>query len=202
MIRKPKSNTCIAAIKNRYGKITVAADRRASSGFDHSMPCINPKVMKRDGLILAATGDSALCELVVEHISIPKMWDLEPNKYMFHVFRPHLYKALIKHDYANEQKQVKLPHEVDVEVLVACQGSLFSVFIAPYSNSDPNGHISICQQPIPYATGCGGIWALSSLITSTRLGETSTRKKLELALQIAAEHSPGCGDGYDQVTED
>ncbi len=67
MIKRKQSKTCIAAIKHK-GKVYMAADRRVSWDFGQCQSMPHPKVLKRNGLILAGTGDAALCTLIVKNM--------------------------------------------------------------------------------------------------------------------------------------
>lgn len=197
MIKKKQSLTCIAAIKHR-GRIYMAADRRASWDFSQAQQMPRPKIVKRDGMILAGTGDSYLCALLVDILEVPPRGQETLDDYMFDKMHRSVTNLLLRKGYCSEHKQLKIPSESSVEVIIAIEGKLYNIVI---HNPDPekediSGEIMIDELNIPYASGCGGHLAWGSLLTSENL-ELTPNERLTIALNVAAQVSPGCDNKID-----
>ncbi len=193
MIKRKKSLTCLAAIKHR-GKIYMAADRRTSWDMSQAQEMPRPKIKKRDGVILAGTGDGYLCTLIVDIMKIPIGEGQDLDIYMHWTFHQAVTKLLLAKGYADEHKQLKIPPSGGAEILVAIQGMLYTVLIdnPDAENLDnPFGLVSIEEVNFPYASGCGGHLAWGSLLTTETL-DMKPKDRLKLALQVAAKVSPGC----------
>lgn len=192
MIKKKISRTCLAAIKHR-GRIYMAADRRVSWDDGQAQEMPRPKINKRDGVILAGTGDSYLCTLIVDVLELPTRGEETVDEYMMDKVHRAIMNLFIRKGYCSEHKQLKIASEASVEAIVAIEGHLYNIIV---HNPDPhkeysNGEIIIDELNVPYATGCGGSYAWGSLLT-TELLVMKPRDRLQLALQVAAQVSPGC----------
>src|ERR1051326_7793435 len=177
-MKRPRSNTCIAVCANKKGRLFMAADRRISWDFSQATSMNQPKIAKRDGLLLGATGDGSLCTQLVNVMNIPENTrGLEPEGYIHEIFFVAVKKLLDRKGYSDEHKVLRIPPETGVELVIGIEGRLFSMLI---ENQDPmsehhSGLITIDELPVPYATGCGGQWAWSSLKTSAKLGLTNPK---------------------------
>jgi len=185
--------TCIAAIKHK-GKIYVAGDRRAS--WDMSQAQVMPfaKVIKRDGVILAGTGDCYVLNLITRVLHIPQV-DTDIDTYMFHHLQRAIRGLLIEKGFTDGQKILRIPEELETEIVIAISGTLWAIQI---QDSKPHGIgiISVDQCNLPYATGCGGQLAWGSLLTTEDM-EMKPKDRLIKALKVAAQVSPGCDDKVD-----
>lgn len=213
-MKRKKSNTCLAVIKH-HKKLYFAADRRSSWGFDQAQKMPRPKLSKKNGVILAATGDGFLCHLLVDVFEPPKyefgIWDSQEllDTYMHYPFFKAIKKLLLDKGFCDEHHILKIPNDVSCELLVGLRGHCYTVIIENLDpeNHFPNGTISIDEVGLPYATGCGGQWAwdtldcLETLEQDGLLARMKPNDKLSRALDSAAKHSPGCGDGKDFKNE-
>lgn len=201
MLRK-QSRTCIAAIRSRSGKIIMAGDRRVSWDFSQAQTMSRPKINKRGGVILGGTGDGFLCSLIIDIMDIPEVTE-NLDDYIFNKFRRSITKIIKENGMVTEHGQLKIPSEMDAEIVIAISGKLYQAII---SNPDPekeasSGLISLDEVSLPYATGCGGKVAWGSLLTQQRIDKYPKREHLKIALEIAAEVSPGCNAVIDVMSE-
>jgi hypothetical protein len=202
MKNKKQSMTCIAAIKQRNGKIAMAADRRASWDFSQAQAMPRPKIQKRDGIIMAGTGDCYLISLIIDLMAVPEVIE-DTDIYMYELFYDAVVKLLIRKRFCDEHKVLKIPKESNAEIIVAVSNKLFSVIIdnPEQYNDYPNGMVSIGELNLPYASGCGGALAWGSLLTTEPLN-MKVKERLLIALNVAAQVSPGCDDKVDIEIED
>jgi hypothetical protein len=205
-IKGPKSNTCIAIIKvkkgKNKGKLVFAADRRISWGFSQAQVMPESKLVKRNGLIMGATGASYLGQLIMDYVELPSIKELSPKDYMNTVFYKNVVELLKSKGFVNKDGNIKLPKDFAIELVVGYRGKLFSIVIGNDDDDDlhKQGIILIDEVNIPYATGCGGQLAWGSLLTTERT-KIAEENRLILALNVAAEVSPGCDDNIDIVME-
>ena len=199
MIRHKQSRTCIAAVKDKRGRIVMAADRRASWDFSQAQAMPRPKIQKRNGLLLAGTGDGYLCTLIVDLLHVPVNEVEDPDTYMHWTLLKEVNKLLKAKGFVDQHNQLRIPADSGVEVLIACSGRLYTLTIdnpEPYKET-PGGLISIDEVSLPYASGCGGQLAWGSLLTTGLLGTMKAKERLTIALTVAAEVSPGCDANID-----
>lgn len=213
IMRLKKSNTCIAALKHR-NKIYIAADRKASWDWSKAQAMPRAKLSKREGLILAGTGSGALCTLIVDILNIPNIEDIDLDTYMHHKLFEAIRKLLINKGFSDEHKILKIPAELDAQILVAIQGKLYDITISNCdpTNVNPNGLIMIDELNLPYGTGCGGDIAEAALKENEDLFMYDSKKdsyrfltpyeRLERAVTLACQMSPGCGLPIDIIRED
>jgi hypothetical protein len=185
----------LAVLRDKQGHLWFAGDRRASWGFHKAIRTPRPKISKRNGILLAGTGVSLICDLVVDLFDIPKYSNkLSTFEYMHKVFIPELLVYLraerwIKDD-ARELKYNKATEDqLEGYILVGVHSDLYELILSTEL-------IGVDAVDAPYALGCGGQLALGSLLTTERV-RMSTSNRLKLALEVAFEVSPGCGDGID-----
>lgn len=200
---KKQSRTCIAIVKTKRGKLIMAGDRRASWHWGHAESMNRPKVMKRNGLLLGATGNGSLCSLLVDLMVIPSI-KTDINTYMFFTFREAVLKILLNQGYGDKDKNLHIPPDSGVSLVVGIQGHAFVVDIDnPYDteHTTKGGLISIDEVSTPFATGCGGPSALPILLAERKREGHSTKEHLKLAMEIAADISPGCNNLIDFIQE-
>lgn len=210
MIKKKQSRTCIAAIKTSNGKIMMAADRRSSWDFSQAQKMPRAKIRSRDGLILAGTGDGALCYQIVDNLKFREYpyeeWGFE-DEYLNNIFYNDVIKLLKSKGYvdvdAGLHPILKIPVESATEILICIHRRLYSLQIFnPHPEADyPNGLVTIDELGVPYATGCGGQLAWGSLLTTMDLG-MKPKERLAIALNVAAQVSPGCDNNIDYIIGD
>lgn len=203
-MKKKISLTCIAAIKDKKGRIYVASDRRASWDFSQAQAMPRPKLQKRNGIILSGTGDGYLCHLIVDMLEFPHIQDDQStDEYMHSVFYGKVLMLLKRKGFVDDRNQLKIAKEDGAEILVAVRGVLYTLSIRnpDPSNDHPNGQIAIDEVATPYATGCGGALAWGSLLTTEDLG-FKPKERLIIALNVAAKVSPGCDNNIDIERED
>lgn len=204
-----RSNTCLAVIRHK-GKLIFGADRRASWGFDQAQTMPIPKLAKRNGLLLAGTGGSFLCTLIVDVLNVPHYSpEMDTDIYMHNDFFRAVKKLMIDKGFCDEHKSLRFPEPMGAEIIVGINHKLYNVTI---ENMDPSNHhtigsIIIDRLNTPYATGCGGQWAWGTLETLIQLEQegliaaSSGKDKLTRALMIAAKYSPGCDAVFDFISE-
>lgn len=209
--------TCLAAIKAKDKKgverLYFAGDRRASWGFHKAVKLEGPKISFRNGVLLAGTGSSYTCDLMVSLFDVPevaptshavsdinKMCTTEaengfrntPKDYLFQYmhmgFRPAALEMLREYGLIDKDKQHLRSDDATAYILVGVGLSIFEFGIT-------DSGLDIIEVPSPYTAGCGGQLAWGSLLSTE--SEKDPEKRLKLALQIAAKISPGCDDNID-----
>ncbi len=208
LIRK-QNGTCIAAIKSRTGKIVMAADRRASWDMSQAQTMPRAKLVYRNGLILAGTGDGFLCHLIVDILDFPPyLSDYDQDSYLHGDFYNSIRRLLDRKGMMDKDKMLKIPVDVDAEILIACGGRLYLMDIFNPSDTDnyPHGLITLDEAALPFAAGCGGQLAWGALLQQDKLLKEkglklSNTDRLIQALNVAADVSPGCNNIIDICTE-
>lgn len=202
---KKKSNTCLAVLRDKEGKLWFAGDRRVSWDMSKAIKGPRAKIAKRNGVLLAGTGVSSICDEIVDLLSIPRY---NSTQSVFHYMNRNFLDAVLKHlskrkllhkeerrlVYKEGKKEAEDGEWFGAIILVGFQGELFELDV-------DNHHIAIGPIDAPYAHGCGGDYALGSLLT-TEDSKLNPKTRLIRALNVAARMSPGCGDGIDILTED
>lgn len=221
--------TCIAAIRNKKGKIMMAGDRRASWDFSQAQSIPRAKITKYSNMLFGATGDGALCSIFVN--LLPRL--LKPLKedvksadeidlYMHSHFYDTAYQLLMQKGFGDQHNLLVVPSDVSCECLIAINNLLYHVTI---QNPDPHkelnsGMISIDELALPFATGCGGQWAwgaadalksddiyIQDKKRHDKEGKYIIRKMTDKELllkmmNVAAKNSPGCDAVIDIISED
>lgn len=183
--------TCLAMLKDKKGNFWFAGDRRMSWGMHKAIKSPKPKITKRNGVMLAGTGDAALCDLVVNHFPIPDVvYDKWVQGYMFDTFVPKL-KEFLKAN-GRLDKDGETLSRGDASIVVGVEGKLFDLTL-------DESIICYVHVEAPYAAGCGGQLALGSLLT-TEGTKMNIKDRLKLALRVAAKASPGCDGHIDILT--
>lgn len=212
MIEKRKSMTVIAVCKNKKGKLMMGGDRRVSWGYHFSQSMEVPKISKKDGILLGATGTGDLCSLFVEDggFEIPEREVKHINKYMYHIFKPAVMKFLVNQGYGHKDQhkapRLELPPDFYCEVVIGIDGECWSMVIEnpmPDDSSVLAGHVSIGRVSVPYATGCGGHGTADAIIKyEIQKKGYITKDEFKTALEVVADISPGCDGRIDILLED
>lgn len=198
-VQHKKSNTCLAVIKHE-GKLYFGSDRRVSWGMSKAQRCVRPKTVKRDGIVLAGTGSGYMCDLMCELLPLPKLTKKDTTfMYANTKLLPATLNFLHNKGMLHKDYNVLIGdrhHNDDAVILVGIRADLYELVIS-YSG------ISISPIDTPYAHGCGGMYALGSLLT-TALGDEilGPEKRLHIAIMIAGQVSPGCDTECDIVIGD
>lgn len=200
--RRPISNTCIAVVKDKKGKLVMASDRRVSWGFSQAQAMPGPKCFHRNGVLLAGTGDAYLCMLIAKHMPFPKKSEEDDlESYVYDGLYEYIKRMLLSKGFTQDDKNVHIPVNMSAEVLIGVGGRLFSAIIEnPSKENELQGMISMDEVALPYATGCGGQLAWGSLLTTDGT-KMSAEDRLQIALTVAATVSPGCDANVDMVKE-
>lgn len=199
---KRTSKTCIAVIKLRSGRLMMAGDRRVSCEDGTIFKCPFPKISKKsNGMLVGASGDSALCKLVVDIFKPPKI-TCDTETYMYYVLRDRLY-TLLKNQpgYKDEHNNLRLSHDESCSALFAVNGSLYTVDIGSPDDNKSIGRIILDDAPIPFAIGCGGTAAMSVLTAKKQEFGYLNKEHLHTALETAAQLNNGCDDSVDFIKE-
>ncbi len=182
----------------------MAGDRRASWDWGKAQSMPKPKIRKRKGLLLGATGDCFLCSLFVDIMDIPKRKEKQTlEKYMFEDFYLAVKAELLVHGFADEHHILKIPEDIGCEVLVGVEGKVFIIDIVntEFRKESTQGLILIDEVALPYAAGCGdSVEAILRYVLKTK--KSISKADLKLAVQVIAEISPGCDDKIDILVED
>jgi ATP-dependent protease HslVU (ClpYQ) peptidase subunit len=203
------SRTCISIVKNRRGKLIMAGDRRVSGDWSFCYKCPYPKIKKKNnGILIGASGDSALCKLVVDIFDPPQIDVRDLEIYMYYKLLPDLNK-LIKSQpgYSDEHKLLRIAPTEACSCLIGIKGRVFTVDINNPLGEHVEaistlGRIIVDDAPIPYAIGCGSASSLPILLAEHNELGYNTREGLEKAMMIAAEISPGCSaEPFDFIQE-
>ncbi len=198
---RPMSNTCLAVLRDTSGKLWFAGDRRVSWGMHRAQRMVKPKIAKRDGILLAGTGVGSLCDEIVQLLQIPEQGKHgDPFLYIHEVFMPSLFEHLRHKGYLHKEER-RLGHNGEgmedhwfgAAILIGLKGQLFELDV-------DNEHIGVDLIDAPHAHGCGGDLALGSLLT-TEGTKLHPKTRLEKALRVAAQVSPGCDDNIDVLHE-
>jgi hypothetical protein len=202
---RKKSMTCIAIAKNKSGKLMIAGDRRSSWGWSKAEEMEVPKINKKDGILLGATGNGDLCSLFVEDggFNIPEKKTDCINTYMYHVFKKAVHKFLMS-QYFSTKDVLALPPDSYVEVVIGIEGQAWSLTVLnPLEDSDHYAvEIMVSRVTLPYTTGCGGIPALAVLKHEKNKKGYLTKQDLEDSVKIAGQISPGCDEKVDIIIGD
>lgn len=206
---RPISNTCILATQQKNKKIMIATDRRVSWDFGQAQTMSIPKLVKRDGVIMAGTGSAYLCDIILHSLDLSDRKDMSVYDFMNEFFYNRLKKLFIRKGFHDEHQRLVLPADVSVEVVLAIDHLLFSICVSnpeesnPYSNSASlQGLIDVVQLSLPYGTGCGGQWAWGAIEGLKDVKDLSLKEKVIIAMNVAAKYSPGCDNNIDIEIED
>lgn len=183
--------TCIAAIKNKAGRIIMAGDRRVHFGEDHYDEVANSKIIKREGMLFGGSGDAYLSDLICFITPVPA-WGECPTA--FDYIHTKFTKSVIK---TLEERGFRLhsfSEEIVCDCLIAINGELFQFSIR-------ESGLEIIQVRAPFAVGCGGRDAIVHLKSTEKTG-LKAKQRLRDALIIVSKVSSGCDANIDIIEED
>lgn len=189
-----KSNTCIAVIKNKQGKLLMAGDRRCSWGSHQYQSIPWPKVVKRDGFLFGGTGDAHVLSLIANYMPITPDYNRLGDKYLYSIFFDNMRNFLKERSFENTLV------ETSTEILIGYQSRLYTMNIE-VNHAKHKQHIDLLEINVPFATGCGGQLAWGSLLTTETLN-MKPHERLKMALRVAAQVSAGCDNNIDIIEED
>lgn len=190
--------TCLAVLKKRNGKLIFASDKRVSWGMMKAQVLTGSKTVKRNGIIIAGTGTCYLITLAEQILKFRKPNKNEdPTQFIHNVFLEELKKLLIKKGF-QRNGELHITDSFRTVLLIGCKSRLFELDID--SDGDKLSMIAVDEIDTPYAHGCGGYYALGSLLTTEGSG-LSEKERLKKALEVAAHMSPGCDTNIDFIEE-
>jgi len=207
---KKISNTVIALVKNKKGKLMIAGDRRSSWGYHYAQSMEIPKINKKNNILLGATGNGDMCSLIVDDggLEFPEKEVDSVTTYMYHVLRPSVLKFLINQGYGYKDKysKLELPPGMFCEIVLGIEGEAWSLIIDnPFSEDSDQlgGNISLGRVSVPYTTGCGGHGTADApILYEIRKKGYVTKEELKMILEVVADIAPGCDGKIDIITAD
>lgn len=195
--------TCIVAIKTKNNKVMMGAERLVTCR-GHKEEMKKPKIRKRNGIIIAGTGDGHLCSLIVDMFPIPPVIpeDISIFQYMHEIFRPALIEYLILNKYFREDA-LYIPRHNTADFLIGVSGQVWECLINTSEETDFT-IISVDSLNTPTATGSGGAFAKGALdaLYSLKKSELDDRTIIKKSIQAAINCSTGSGGKIDIVEED
>lgn len=195
--------TCIAVIKDTDGKLVFAADRRISQTnmvWYQAGPA--QKIVKRDGIIFAGSGDGYVSDLIGEIMPIPLKHPTQSLLEYLHLdFTTELTRFLRDRGLMDKDEfrlagttEINSEHEIFACLLMGIEGQLFELQLTQQ-------RILIDRMNVPHTGGCGGPYAIGALLALDK-SKLSAQDKLIKALTIAAALSPACDTNIDIIKED
>lgn len=182
--------TCILAdIVN--GKAYMAGDRRLSED-DYIMMAPEPKIISRGGLIIGASGFWSICEEILRYVEIPKIGSLKADEYLKKTYLPLVISALRSLDFVGETSKRLYLDDYGSSVLIICKKELFKLEISNLS-------IEVSKVNPPYATGSGGVYAISHYDALKQTLNDPIEDLIIRAVKYAASKSSGCDDSVDLI---
>lgn len=201
--------TCIAIAKNKNGRIMMAGDRRVSSDWSNAfdLPATSPKIKKDDsGILMGGAGSANLLTILTKVMIPPDRGTEDLDVYMQFKFKDALKKALIISGYKDEHNLLKLDQDGDMGAILVLEHRVFLLDVRHPDEFSQHGNIltgiiEILEGPLPYAVGCGADLAKGALLAEKKRLGYNTRDGLRLAMEIAADISPGCSNQVDIISE-
>lgn len=194
-MRIVSSTTLLAVKHNNY--LYFGADRRISRSDTWYGTKPQPKVRKRNGILLMGTGTVYLSDEVIDNMPFPTASENEDTAHYVKVTLVDAVVSYLQKRGRIEKGQAKLSGGKDnralAHVLIGIKGRLFSLGVDSTS-------IDAIEVGLPYASGCGGDLAMGSFLTTGHLNEDllkppmSIVARIKLAIQTASEGSWGCDD--------
>lgn len=163
--------TCILAVRYTKNKIYLAGDRRITADDElYTMP--QPKVSKRNGVLLGVCGDAGFCQLVNNSLKIPTPFQ-DTARYINFAFVNSV-KSLLK---------ATLCDVTDSEIMVVVNNEVWTVEVG-LSKEDHKLQFSATQHQTPIAIGSGSLPVIAAYLASN---EGSTIDKIQNAYNIVAD---------------
>lgn len=205
-VNKLKSTTVLAVEKDKDGKLVFAADKLMSWGMGKAQVCPRSKLRKRGKFVFAGTGQVSYIQQVADLMPIPTQPEgLDSTSFMIGYFREHVIKYLRSAGYIKEGESALSGNSSDS----ADVGKLKAIILTGYAGnlyemSLGTDEISVVQVNLPYAHGCGGSYALGTLVTfrnNKEFKNLDIEKRLTMAIRTAGYISPGCNDIVEIIRE-
>ena len=197
-----KSNTVLAVERDENGKLVFASDRRVSWGFHRAQRLGHAKTIKRDGYIMAGTGECSVIEEVLMGMKLPKApkGELALHKFMLFNFAKAVINHFAKAKFIEPGRRGFSPRDNKS----ADTGNLRAIIMIGVNSQvfelDLGSEISVGSVQTPYALGCGGMYAWGALLATQDLDMT-VEERLRRAIVAAGTVSPGCDTEVDIVRE-
>jgi len=177
---KKTTNTCIVGLEYDKG-IYIGGDSAGVSGLDVSIRT-DPKVFKNGPFIMGFTTSFRMGQLLMYKFEPPKR---DPKKtdheFMVTDFIDAVKKCFIDNDFGSKENN-------DYgSFLVGYRGKLYIIYEDLQVGENECGYASV---------GCGESYALGSLFSTPKL---SPRKRIEMALNAAAEFSGGVSPPFNII---
>lgn len=183
----------------------MAGDRRISVGETECYKSEIPKISKTwNNILIGASGDSAICELIVNVFEPPKI-ESDIQTYMYFIFLPQFIKLLKSQSgFSDEHKNLRIAVDEECSALIGIKGQVYllEIFNPEKDVKESSlGRAVLTVAPTPYAIGCGDIPALSLLTEEKKRLGHNTKERLSLAMEISSQLSTGCDNEIDYRQE-
>lgn len=202
---KYKSSTCLVLWKMRNGKLAIAGDRRCTVEDSQSITMEFKKINKQNNILLGATGDFDLCNLLInrEGFKIPECRTKNTYNYIFNIFKPALNEYLRYYYNVEKGHSLVLPLEREVELIIGIHSQGWSCVIGPTDNSSVFTEISTTQVPaLPVSAGCGRIEATALANYVLMKQKYISKQDMKDIYKIVGKLNNGCDVNCDIMTED
>lgn len=207
---KKQSNTCIlVTIYNN--KTYMASDRRVTVGSNFVSLTSNPKSIHKNGVMIAATGECSLFELVANRLELPRIKNKDDTyDYVFNYIKEGIVRLLLESGYKTATGSLSIPSSSATEFLVIVRNRLFTIDLYPSESTLEDGLkglVTLTEMSMPYAAGCGSEYAIGAFKAleyyrdPTGAG-TFLKQHLKESLRVAALFSPGCDSNIDIIESD
>lgn len=200
-----KSKTCIAITKNSRGKLMMASERCVTLDGDVTQSMTWPKINKKEGLLLGASGNGDLCSFLVEDggFKVPERKVKNINTYMYYTFKPAIIKAIVGQNYIDINKQIAFPADYNVDLLIGIEGQVWSLSLGDIKTMSPSNRVALERLPeTTTAIGCGGMSALAIMKHELRSSKYLTKDQLKDIFNTVGNLIPGCDTNCDIIQED
>ncbi len=191
-----RSNTCLAVVRHA-NKLFFAGDRRISWNFSQAQIAPRPKVTMLDGILRAGTGTSVLCDEFTDLFKAPKLTKKDDSfMYVQHKLLPSFLKHLRDRGWVRKG-ECKLTKFEEADLSATC---LVGIGTDLYELDISQDLIAVGAISSPFAAGCGGQLAWGALLALEKTApDMKPEDKLKIALNAAAEVSPGCDSNIDII---
>lgn len=167
--------TVILAAVDSDGKVKIAGDSQASTGYDYSYKLDRPKVKRIGDYLVGGAGCAATLRRFQYGIKYPKPPKKSVENFMLNKFRESVVKQL---------KGVSIGS--DTSLMFVVQDRVYGVYVT----KGEKGALDITVYPgqLPMAVGCGFLSAIGAYKALE-----GSKDRIKKAMEIAVEVSPGCG---------
>lgn len=163
--------TCIVAVRSN-NNMYLGADSAVAQGLGNKNKLVNPKVFRKQDMLIGCAGSLRVAQLIQHSLSIPTHS-----------------KGLSDFEYCAKTLVVEMQSCLEQNGIQGLDGDMQSAFIFCYKNhiyQTNTADFSMVEYPADYAAiGSGGRYANGSLHTTIGL---DPKIRVRNALQAAAEH--------------